>query len=149
VLRVAILVVAALLPASLVVQPAVSAASPATRFANSAFKATNAKRTDAGLRPLARNACLQKFANSQARKMATRGAIFHQQLGPIQNECNVGYVGENVAYGYPTGPQVVAGWMASPGHRSNILSTHYTLMAIGAAKNGSTWYVAQVFGRPM
>lgn len=146
-LRVAALATAALLPASLLAPAPVSAASPTSKYANSAFRATNAERSDAGRRALTKNACLQRFANAQARRMAAEEELFHQDLGPIQQECGVGYVGENVAYGYPTGTAVVRGWMVSPGHRNNILSRSYTLLAIGAEKTGNTWYVAQVFGR--
>ena len=58
-------------------------------------------------------------------------------------------VGENVAYGSPTGTSVVDdGWMNSEGHRANILNPDYTLEAIGARKGpDGRWYVAQVFGR--
>jgi uncharacterized protein YkwD len=36
-------------------------------------------------------------------------------------------------------------WMASPDHKANLLGSHYTHIAIGAAKSGSTWYVVQDF----
>ncbi|MEO8621216.1 MAG: CAP domain-containing protein [bacterium] len=57
--------------------------------------------------------------------------------------------GENVAEGHPSAAAVVAGWMASPEHRANIVSTHFTEMGAGAAtaKNGRRFY-AQVFGAP-
>lgn len=43
----------------------------------------------------------------------------HQELGPILDECGLSTVGENVAYGYPTGGAVVRrGWMRSAGHRA-------------------------------
>ena len=60
-----------------------------------------------------------------------------------------GLVRGNVAEGYPSPKAVVAGWMTSPGHRENIVSTTFTEMgaAVATARNGRTFY-AQVFGRP-
>ncbi len=64
------------------------------------------------------------------------------------SECHLVAAGENVAYGYPTGRSVVnRGWMRSEGHRANILSTGFRLVAVAARRDGSgTWYAAQVFG---
>ena len=57
--------------------------------------------------------------------------------------------GENVAYGYPNGRAVVnQGWMKSEGHRANILSRGFKLVAVAARRDDDgTWYAAQVFGR--
>ena len=40
--------------------------------------------------------------------MATETSMYHQDLGPILEECGLNMVGENVAYGYPNGRAVVA-----------------------------------------
>jgi uncharacterized protein YkwD len=148
-LRVALLIVAALLPASLLTSPAVSAPTPETTYASQARKATNAERTSRQLAKLSKSACLQRFAVSQAQKMANQRRIFHQPLQPILNRCGLGSVGENVAYGYPNGSAVVRGWMNSPGHRANILNGGYRQMGLAARKAGNVWYVAQVFGRAL
>lgn len=57
--------------------------------------------------------------------------------------------GENVAEGYPSAAAVLAGWMTSPGHRANIVSTAFTQMGAGVAtaSNGRRFH-AQVFGTP-
>lgn len=50
--------------------------------------------------------------------------------------------GENIAQGQRTAQEVVNGWMNSPGHRANILSSVYNQIGVGAAKasNGTiTW----------
>jgi uncharacterized protein YkwD len=153
-LRVALLAVVALFPVSMLAAPAVSAApaasapSPSTRYANTAFNATNNVRAQNGRARLADSTCLKQFAAAQAQKMANQRRIFHQDLGTILNRCDLGLVGENVAYGFPNGNAVVRGWMNSPGHRANILNRGYRQMAIAARRsNNGTWYVAQVFGR--
>jgi uncharacterized protein YkwD len=52
------------------------------------------------------------------------------------------YYGENIAQGYPTEKEVVAGWLSSPGHCSNIMSKNYKEM--GVARVGDYW--TQDFG---
>lgn len=117
-------------------------------YAQQAFAATNTKRTVARRVALRKNPCLQRYATRQAKAMARRQSLFHQQLGPIMSACKLSMVGENVAYGYPSGRAAVAGWMGSPGHRANILNPRYRLLAVGAARaSNGQWYSAQVFGR--
>ena len=55
---------------------------------------------------------------------------------------------ENLAFGFDPAA-VVGGWMASPGHRANILNPTYTETGVGFAldRSGRRYY-AQVFGRP-
>ena len=123
--------------------------SPEAKYAQQAFDATNVNRLDNGLAEVRISKCLRKYAVRQARLMAQREQIFHQDLGAPLQACNLTAAGENVASGYPSGKSVVDdGWMNSDGHRANILNPSYRLMAIGAQKgNGGRWYVAQVFGR--
>ena len=46
---------------------------------------------------------------------------------------------ENIAKGQTTPEQVVQSWMNSSGHRANILSTKYTHIGVGYAKEGHIW----------
>ncbi len=119
---------------------------------------TNAERKALGLPQLARNTALMNAAQRQADQMAALTRMAHELPGAAYPNLDsrldaVGYrmraSGENVAEGYPTAAAVVAGWMTSPGHRSNIVSTHYTEMGGGVAtgKNGRRYY-AQVFAAP-
>ena len=144
---------AALLLGGLLSAAPVEAAAPADqrpaahkRYANKAFAATNNRRDAHERRALRRNDCVQKWARRQARKMARQERMFHQDLQPVLRNCGLSTVGENVAYGYPTGQAVVRGWMNSPGHRENILRREFRLMGIAARKGGGRWYAAQVFG---
>ncbi|GIF06045.1 CAP domain-containing protein [Actinoplanes siamensis] len=55
--------------------------------------------------------------------------------------------GENIAWGYPTAAEVMKAWMASPGHRANILNCG--AKSIGAAivyASDGTPYYTQAFG---
>lgn len=122
---------------------------PHVKYQRQAHRATNKHRAAEGLKELRRTDCVQRFAVRQAKRMAQREQMYHQELRPIMEECGLSTVGENVAYGYRTGRSVVdEGWMNSPGHRANILNPAYRLMGIGARKgHDGRWYVAQVFGR--
>ena len=119
---------------------------------------TNAERKRLGLTTLARNAALMNAAQLQANQMAARNRMAHELPGAAYPSLGsrldaVGYrmraSGENVAEGYPSAAAVVAGWMTSPGHRDNIVSTRFTEMGAGVAtaKNGRTFYT-QVFASP-
>ena len=146
--RLAVLLATTLLTLTGVAAAPSAQAGPETKYARQAFTATNDARADAGLKALRKNRCLQRFATAQARLMAQREEMFHQELGPVLKACGLSGVGENVAYGYGSGRSVVDdGWMNSEGHRANILGSSYRLMAIGARKgHDGRWYVAQVFG---
>ena len=71
-------------------------------YADTAFRATNNKRKQHHRAALRHNDCLQKYAVRNAKRMARREVMEHQDLGPIMDACNLNSVGENVAYGYPT-----------------------------------------------
>ena len=129
--------------------PGVAHASPASEYAAKAVTATNEAREANGRKAFKVDECLLGFAKKQARRMAAAGDIFHQELGPIMDECGLVAAGENVAYGFPTGRKVVnQGWMKSDGHRANILNPDFKLVAVAARRDeNGTWYAAQVFGR--
>ena len=111
------------------------AQSPAGKYAQQAFTATNANRVNNGLKALKASDCLKRAAVRQAKAMAQQERIFHQDLGRVMKDCKLNTAGENVAYGYASGKSVVNdGWMKSEGHRANILNPSFKLMGIGARK---------------
>jgi uncharacterized protein YkwD len=55
--------------------------------------------------------------------------------------------GENIAWGYPTAQEVMDAWMASPGHRANILNCAMRSVGAGVTySSDGTPYYTQVFG---
>lgn len=117
-------------------------------YADAAVAATNNKRENHDLRRLRETNCLQEWANRQARRMARKERIFHQDLTEPLQDCDLRRTGENVAVGFTSGGATVSGWMDSPTHRANILDARFRKMAIAARKgDDGRWYVAQVFGR--
>ena len=128
--------------------PAV-ALTAAEKYANSAFRATNAQRAELDLTRLGRHKCLIRMAAAQARRMANREEIFHQDLTKVLSGCDMQSVGENVAAGFRTGRAAVnKGWMRSPLHRLNIVNPTWRRMGIAARKGeDGRWYICQLFGR--
>ena len=55
-----------------------------------------------------------------------------------------GTYGENIAKGYSSAEDAVAGWLSSPGHCRNIMSPNFK--EVGSSNVGGYW--TQVFGRP-
>lgn len=105
--------------------------------------------------PLAPSAALQRAASAHAEDMARRGVMDHaggDGSTPAERATRAGYawrtVGENVATGQSTPEQVVAEWLDSPRHCSNIMDADFTEMGVAVASSASGVYWAQVFGAP-
>jgi stress response protein SCP2 len=130
--------------------------APAAGPADAVVAATNLERRRHGLATLAVDARLGAAAQLHSVDMVRRGFFSHQNPDGEQvsdRAAAVGYpyrkVAENIAAGQRDAAEVVAGWMASPGHRRNILDGELTQIGVGHALGGSygvTW--TQVFGTP-
>jgi uncharacterized protein YkwD len=123
------------------------------------FERTNEERVKAGLGTLKLSTKLIEAANIQAVNMARLQQFAHVLPGtdtPTLSDRirKVGYAGsfagENLAFNYRTADEAMDGWMASPGHRSNILLSDYTEIGVALAYDslGQPYYV-QVFGLPV
>src|SRR5215471_14058568 len=126
-------------------------AAPADQAANvgRVLDLTNAERSNAGLAPLVLSLKLQAAAQAYSQVLAS-GACFAHTCGPMPSfadrDAAAGYgdwtaIGENLAGGYSTPEAVMAGWMGSPGHRENILSTSFTEVGIGVTTGGGQYRV--------
>ena len=106
----------------------------------------NRERGRNGENPLRTNMHLQRAAEAHSISMAFDGYFAHigpggqtplarmRASGYIHNAHAAYVVGENIAWGtlWLASPQaIVAAWMASPGHRANILDRSYRETAIG------------------
>jgi uncharacterized protein YkwD len=101
---------------------------------------------------------LERAALVQAKDMATRNFFEHEGSDgstPAQRVSRVGYAwsstGENIALGWMDTDGVVAGWLDSPGHCTNIMSAKFTQMGLAFAVNPQSEggiYWSQVFGTP-
>jgi uncharacterized protein YkwD len=134
-------------------RPAVAApaGAPLTRLAVASYDdrvlaLSNARRAAHGLRPLAASACADRFADSWAAQLARAGTLSHQPLRPVLTACRARRAAENVAFGHVSPEQLVALWMASPGHRTNLLAPASTHLGVGSVvQPGGRVYGVQVF----
>jgi len=124
-----------------------TAQTSAVTLGNAALCLVNQERTSRGLRPLKLNRRLTKAAAAHARDMNARGYFSHDTEGGgtfVDRIRKAGYVrrqvlpslGEDLAWGcgeLGTPREIVQGWMASPGHRANILNGRYREGGMGVA----------------
>jgi uncharacterized protein YkwD len=119
----------------------------------------NEIRQENNLKPLRRNEKLVQVAREYSRQMAIKHFFAHASPSGdtvVQRVHAVGIfywvMGENlfksVNIAQPVEP-AVRGWMKSPGHRENILYSAFTETGIGIWRQGNTYYVTQVFLRPL
>lgn len=106
----------------------------------------NAERGKVGCSALTLNTTLSKVAQAHSEDMARHQNMSHtgsDGSAPGDRITSAGYTwsayGENVAYGYASPEQVMAGWMASPGHKANILNCAFKEIGVGLAQPGSYW----------
>lgn len=122
--------------------------------------ATNAERIELGLPPLAESDELNIAAAAKVEDMFARQYFAH--VSPSGEDAadlaaTAGYafimIGENLALGNFEGNRaLVRAWMASPGHRANILDARYQEIGIavgqGVFEGRRTWLAVQIFGLP-
>jgi hypothetical protein len=135
-----------LLTAALVVGLGIGGAvTPAAAYDEGTIVAlANDARAQNGLGGLVRNGSLDAVAVNWANQMAANGSISHNPDYTSQIPGGWRAAGENVAQGYGSGAGFHDGWMASPGHRANILGNFTDIGTALIQANGTTWAV-QVF----
>ena len=109
------------------------------------LRLVNAERQRAGLTQLRPSPNLNRAAawKSEDSSAAPPNFSHTDSLGrsPFQRVKDCGYpgsgAGENIAYGYATPEEVVQAWMASSGHRANILNRSYVVAGVG--QSGVRW----------
>ncbi|HEY2831354.1 MAG TPA: CAP domain-containing protein [Sporichthyaceae bacterium] len=103
-----------------------------------------------GCKPLKLNSKLNKSAQSHAKDMSKYDYFTHTSRDGTSWSKRIEKAGfknpggENIAYGYPTAASVVQAWLASPGHRRNILDCNFKYIGVGYAAQGAYW--VQDFG---
>jgi len=105
---------------------------------------TNETRTRDGGIPLVESDELNRVAQAWADEMAVSG-YRHSDNTWRSDRLTPGWDtnGENIAKGYPDASQVMAGWIASPGHYANIMNDRYTRIGVGYSPGQNLW--VQVF----
>lgn len=110
-------------------------------FAQRVLEIVNEERWQNGhLPPLKGESTLNSAAETHSNNMAVRNFFDHCDLDTHTSPwdrmeaagyTNWNYAGENIAAGYGSPENVMAGWMNSSGHRANILSTEFREIGIG------------------
>lgn len=136
--------------------PSTGGGSADSSRAGKVLEITNAKRADAGCKPLKLNAKLNKAAQGHSEDMAAKDYFSHDSQdgrSPFDRMSDAGYnfgaAAENIAMGQQTPADVMDSWMNSAGHKANILNCTYTEMGLGYATGNGSPYWTQVFGKPL
>ena len=122
---------------------------------------TNKERRENGQNLLAENQKLNLAADFKMRDMFTRQYFNHyapdgtsgiQEL-LVRFDYSYMMAGENLAFGnFRSARELVEGWMASPGHRANILNSSYRDIGVAAGydvfEGRKTIIAVQIFGAP-
>ena len=122
---------------------------------------TNKQRVDNGnLQPLVENSKLNFSAEKKLQDMFVKQYFEHMSpegvsVGDLGAQVSYEYIiiGENLALGnFKDDQALVDAWMASPGHRANILNKRYTDIGVAVGKGTyegkSVWMAVQHFGLP-
>jgi uncharacterized protein YkwD len=104
---------------------------------------SNAARRRVHLDALVADPHLASAARTRAGTMAAENRLSHagwEQL--VRIDAGGGSVGENIAYNYPTAQAVMRSWLASPGHRANILQASFHRIGVGCIVDatGKRWW---------
>ena len=122
---------------------------------------TNLQRAENNLPALTENQYLSLVASAKAQDMFKNQYFEHvspsgQAPGDLVKSFGYGYIatGENLILGnFKNEREVVSNWMASPGHRANILNNRYTEIGVsiikGTYEGETVWIGVQEFGLPL
>ncbi|MET3575420.1 S-layer homology domain-containing protein [Bhargavaea ullalensis] len=129
--------------------------NPSAQVGKESISLVNKERNQHGVAPLQEDSNLDAMAQLKAEEMAEKGYFDHKS--PTYGHVNemaamFGYsfsrIGENIAWNQHSAEEVTADWMASKGHRANILDPRFTNIGAGFAMNkaGETYWV-QMFSK--
>jgi uncharacterized protein YkwD len=114
-------------------------------FEDQVLDLINEERASSGLNALTRDSRLDTAARLHSADMACSNYFAHDSLDgstPWDRIRRQGYeywsAAENIAAGYATPADVVAGWMGSSGHKANILNPNLTQIGIGYARTSTS-----------
>lgn len=126
------------------------AAAPADPV-NRMLALVNGARAETGLTPLSLEPRLTAAACRQAQDLSRGGELTHQgrdgsDLGRrvAESGYTLALAAENLAAGAPSPDETLRLWLASPGHRRNILTAEFRHAGIAYRAPGAVWVM--VFG---
>jgi uncharacterized protein YkwD len=113
--------------------PAQAAVSEAylTGYERQVVDAINVERTRRGLAALRYTSCPDGYGERWALRLRTSSTLYHQSMTTVMNGCNATRAAENIARARTSAVNLVKLWMASPGHRANILDRYVNQVGVG------------------
>lgn len=138
------------LPAAPAPPPPPAAVPAVSDRAGQVLALVNRERAAVGCRPLAADPRLAAVAGAHSADMRDRGFFDHVNLAGLSpfdraEAAGVSARAENIARGQGDAAAVMASWMGSPGHRSNILDCGLTRLGVGVADGGGGPWWTQLF----
>src|SRR3984893_13161956 len=94
-----------------------------------------------GERRVTMDPILSRIALEQAKAMAAKDALDHEVLGSFSSRVapsKSGRAAENIAYCYDSFEKNLDQWIASPGHRRNLLLAKASRVGVASAKSATT-----------
>ncbi len=121
---------------------------------------TNSERREAELSFYRENQMLAAAAEAKAKDMATRSYFAHatpegEKTWNLVREKGYQFsrVGENLAVKFSDPARVVSSWLASPGHRANLLNEKFVDIGVGVAEGryqgATTTFVVALIAAPL
>ena len=104
----------------------------------------NVQRVKYGRGKLAAGWCPDWYAEYWSPYLSRTGLFYHRNMDQILQGCRAARAAENLARGYSADGTVVA-WMASPGHRANVLDGSLTRIGVAAVYANGQWTVTADF----
>jgi len=98
------------------------------------------------------DATLNRIALEQARAMAAKDTLDHGVLGSFSSRiapAKSGRAAENIAYGYDSFEKTLGQWIASTGHRNNLLLSHASRVGVASARSAAshrTYWAMEIAG---
>jgi uncharacterized protein YkwD len=135
--------------------PATKKSAPATTRPSIVVRSTqqsliNQDRARYHLAPLTWSNCLYNVAHYEAAHLATPGVAFKHYDGVSRDlTCHLGHqVGENIGWysGGVNDPKLNSMFMASPGHKANILGPYRYVATAWVVRSDGTAFIAVEFG---
>lgn len=128
--------------------PTVPTVTSLSDYASEVVVQTNAVRQAQGGTELAESACAGQAAAERAAALVGNPDLVHAPLDQVMQRCDVITAGENLSRSDASPEDVVAAWMDSPGHRSNILDPAYTQIGVACVADGDLTLCSEIFLGP-
>jgi len=128
-----------------------SSASPSdpAAYAAELVALTGSVRAERGLAGLAASACATSAAVGRAGALSGGKPLVHAPLAGVIADCAPASVAaENLSRAAASPADVMAAWMASPGHRSNLLDPTLTELGVGCVPDGAQMLCSQIYLGP-